>query len=58
MDISNSRELSLLVDTGADIGLIKPDSLDKTRKFDPDGRVKMKSVDGSIIEILGPYKLT
>ena len=53
MDISNGRELLLLVDTGADISLIKPDHLDKTKKFDPDGRVKVKSVDGSIIEISG-----
>ena len=50
MDISNGRELSLLVDTGADVSLLKPDILDKTRKFDPDGRVKVKSVDRSTIE--------
>jgi hypothetical protein len=30
------------VDTGADISLFKPNNLDKTRKFDPDGRVKVK----------------
>jgi len=53
MDISNGRELSLLVDTGADISLIKPDNLDKTRELDPDGRVKVKSVDGPIIETFG-----
>jgi hypothetical protein len=39
-DVSNGRELSLLVDTGADISLLKPNNLDKTRKFDPDGRVR------------------
>jgi len=27
--------------------------LDKTKKFDPDGRVKVKSVDGSVIETFG-----
>ena len=53
MDISNGRELALLVDTGADISLIKPDNLEKTKKFDPDGRVKVKSVDGSEIETFG-----
>jgi hypothetical protein len=53
MDISNGHELSLLVDTGTDISLIKQDNLDKTRKFDPDGRVKVKSVDGSIIGTYG-----
>jgi hypothetical protein len=52
MDISNGRELSLLVDMGADVSLLKPDNLDKARKFDPD-RVKVKSVDGSIIETFG-----
>lgn len=46
----NTRELSLLVDTGADVSLLKPDNLDKTRKFDPDGRVKVKIAGGSIIE--------
>jgi hypothetical protein len=35
-DISNGRELSLLVDMGTDVSLLKPDNLDKTRKFDPD----------------------
>jgi hypothetical protein len=35
MDISNGRELALLVDTGADISLIKPDNLDKTKKIRP-----------------------
>jgi hypothetical protein len=53
MDISNGCELALLVDTGADISLIKPDNLDKTKKFDPGGRVKVKGVDGSVIETFG-----
>jgi hypothetical protein len=55
-DVSNGRELSLLVDTGADISLLKPNNLDKTRKFDPDSRVKVKTVDGSIIETLGTVR--
>jgi hypothetical protein len=50
MDISNGRELLLLVDTGADVSLIKPGNFDKTREFDPDGKIKVKSVDGSIVE--------
>ena len=53
MDMSNGRESWLLVDTGADISLIKTGNLDKTRKFDPDCRVKVKSVDVSIIETFG-----
>jgi len=41
-DVSNGNTLLLLVDTGADISLLKPDDLDKTRQFDPKGRVKVK----------------
>ena len=33
--------------------MLKPDNLDKTKTFDPDGKVRVKSVDGSIIETLG-----
>jgi hypothetical protein len=55
-DASNGCELSLLVDTGADVSLLKPDNLDKSKKFDPDGRIKVKSVDGSIIETYGTVK--
>jgi hypothetical protein len=42
-DISNGKMLLLLVNTGADINLLKPDNLDKTKQYDPEGRVKMKS---------------
>jgi hypothetical protein len=41
------------VDTGADISLFKLNNLDKTRTYDPDGKVKVKGDDGSIIETLG-----
>jgi hypothetical protein len=52
-DVSNGRELLLFVDTGADISLLKPNDLDKARTYNPDGRVKVNGVDGSIIETLG-----
>jgi hypothetical protein len=52
-DISNGNELLFLVDTGADISLLKPDNLDKTKQFDPKGRVKVKGVSGSTIQTLG-----
>ena len=55
-DVSNERELLLLVDTGADITLLKPNNLDKTRTYDPEGNVKVKGVDGSIIETLGTVR--
>jgi hypothetical protein len=51
--ISNGEELLLLVDTGADISILKPDKLDKTKQFDPEGRVKVKGVSGSSIRTLG-----
>ena len=55
-DVRNERELLLLVDTGADISSLKPNNLDKTRKYDPDGKVKVKGVDRSIIETLGTVR--
>ena len=42
----------LLVDTGADISLLKQNNLDKTRQFHPEDTVKVKSVSGSIIETM------
>ena len=53
LDISNGKALLLLVDTGADISLLKPDNLDKTKQYDPEGRVQVKSVNGSIIQTIG-----
>ena len=52
-DISNGKMLLLLVDTGADISLLKPDNLDKTKQYDPEGRVQVKSVSRSIIQTRG-----
>jgi hypothetical protein len=48
-DISNGEKLLLLVDTGAAISILKPDKLDKTKQFDPEGRVKVNGVSGSSI---------
>jgi hypothetical protein len=42
-----------LVDTGADISLLKPDNLDKTKQYEPEGRVQVKSVNGSTIQTMG-----
>jgi hypothetical protein len=52
-DISNGKMLILLVDTGVDISILKPDNLDKTRQYHPEGRVQVKSVSGSIIQTMG-----
>jgi len=52
-DINNGKMLLLLVDTGADISFLKPDNLDKTKQYDPEVRVQVKSVSGSIIQTIG-----
>ena len=52
-DISNGKMSLLVVDTGADKNLLKPDNLDKTKQFDPEGRVQVKSVNGSTIQMMG-----
>ena len=55
-DATSGRELTLLVDTGPDVSLLKPDNLDKDKTFDPDGKIKVKGVDGSVIETYGTVK--
>ena len=52
LDIISGNMLLLLLDTGADISLLKPDNLDKTRQFHPEDTVKVKSVSGSTIEAM------
>jgi len=49
-DISDGKVLLLLVDTGADISLLRPDNLDNAKQYDPEGRVQVKNVSGSIIQ--------
>ena len=41
------------MDTGADKSLLKPHNLDKTKQFDPESRVQVKSVSGSTIQTMG-----
>jgi hypothetical protein len=57
-DISCGEELLLLVDTGADISILKPNKLDKNRHFDPKRRVKVKGVGGLSIQTLGAVRVT
>jgi hypothetical protein len=45
--------LYLLVDSGADIRLVRGYKLFGTAKFEPKGRAQGKSVDGSVIETHG-----
>jgi hypothetical protein len=54
VDISREeKELLFLVDTGADISLLKGNKLAGTAEFNPDERIKVKCVDGSPIETHG-----
>ena len=42
-----------LIDTGADISLLKGDNLIGTTEYDPERKVKVKCVDGSPMETHG-----
>jgi hypothetical protein len=57
LDVSNAGELNLLVDSGADISLLKSKNLLGTVEFEPDERVRLKSVDGSVIETHGSLEI-
>ena len=50
MDEGNVEELFLLVDIGAEISLLKNRRFLGTTMFEPEDRVRVKSVEGSIIE--------
>ena len=51
--MSQGRQLYFLVDSGADISLVKSEKLLGTAEFEPKDRVRVKSVDGSMIETHG-----
>ena len=53
LDVGNGEKLHLLVDSGADISLLKSRRLLGTADFKPRDRVRVKSVEGSIIETHG-----
>jgi hypothetical protein len=53
VDISKENELLFLIDTGADISLLKGDSLIGTTEYDPERKVNVKCVDGSPMETHG-----
>jgi hypothetical protein len=56
IDVSQENELIFLIDTGADISLLKGNKLIGTTEYDPEGKVRVKCVDGSPIEIHGVLK--
>jgi len=53
VDSSKENELLFLIDTGADISLLKEDNLIWTTEYDPKRKVKVKCVDGSPMETHG-----
>ena len=52
LDVSQGRKLHFLVDSGADISLVKSYKLLGTAEFKPKDRVCVKSVEGSVIETM------
>jgi hypothetical protein len=53
LDVSQGHKMYFLVDRGADISLVKSDKLLGTAEFEPKDRVRVKSVEGSVIETHG-----
>lgn len=51
--ISKENYLLLLIDTGADINLLKGNKLIGTTEYDPEKKSKVKCVDGSPLETHG-----
>jgi transposase InsO family protein len=51
--VSQGRQLHFLVDSGADISLVKSEKLLSTAEFEPKDRVRVKSIEGSMIETHG-----
>jgi predicted aspartyl protease len=53
LDIGRDEELYFLLDTGADVSIIKSEKLIGSTEFEPREKIKLKSVDGSIVETHG-----
>jgi hypothetical protein len=53
LDVGNGEKLQLLVDSGADIRLLKGRRLLRTSEFEPRDRVRVKSVEGFVTETHG-----
>jgi hypothetical protein len=53
LDASNGHKLYFLVDSGADISLVKSQKLLGTVEFEPKNKVRVKSAEGSVTETHG-----
>jgi hypothetical protein len=52
-----AKKLYLLVDSGADISLLKSRNLRGEVEFEPEDRVRLKSIEGSVIETHGSVEV-
>jgi hypothetical protein len=50
-DISKEGKLRFLIDTGADISLLKGNALVESTEYDPEGRLRVRCVDGTPITL-------
>jgi hypothetical protein len=53
LDVGSREKLYLLVDSGADISVLKSRNLRGETEFEPRDTVRVKSVEGSVIETHG-----
>jgi hypothetical protein len=53
LEVSKEGKLFFLVDSGADVSLVKSQKLLGTAEFEPGDRVRVKGVDWSILETHG-----
>jgi hypothetical protein len=53
VEVSKEGKLRFLVDTGANISLIKSTKLIGEAEFDPERRVNVKSVEGFVVQTYG-----
>jgi hypothetical protein len=49
VDISKEGKLRFLIDTGADISLLKGSAPVGSTEYDPEGRIRVRCVDGSTL---------
>jgi hypothetical protein len=56
LNISKEKKLLFLLDTGVDVSVIKSKKLVSTTEFELQQKVRLKSVDGSIVETHGLVK--
>jgi hypothetical protein len=56
LDISEEKGLFFLLDTGADVSVVKSKKLIGTTEFESQQKVRLKCIDGSVVETHGLVK--